>query len=103
MLLFVAVMLPAVISVCIFEGATGTDLKPKKFFCLYALSVICVNLICAAFKTFVLNTGEAVMSAGGDITPSAFFNYSVMAVPAAVAVGLVAALLKRKNVRVSGE
>lgn len=103
MLLFVAVMLPAIISVFIFERATGSDLKLKGFLYLYSASSLCVNLICAAVKRFVLNTAEAALSAGGDMTPSAFFNYLLMAIPAAVAVGIFATLLKRENVKVRKE
>lgn len=103
MLLFVAVMLPAIISVFIFERATGSDLKLKGFLYIYSASSLCVNLICAIFKRFVLNTADALLSIEGDMTPSAFFNYLVMAIPAAVVVGIFAALLKRENVTVTKE
>ena len=101
--LFVAVMLPAVVSVFIFERANGSDLKPKSFLYLYSASNLCVNLICAALKRFILNTAEAALSVGGDMTPSAFFNYLIMAIPAAAVVGITAALLKRENVKVRKE
>lgn len=103
MLLFVAVMLPAVISVFIYDSASNGEIKPRQLVYIYSISNILINSVCALIKRFVLGTAGATLAAGTDMTPSALLNYMVIAVPAAIVIGFIVSLLKRANVRVSKE
>lgn len=103
MLLFVAVMLPAVISVFIYDSVSHGEIKPRQLIYVYSISNIFINSVCALIKRFVLGTAEVTLAAGTDMTPSALLNYMVIAIPAAVIIGFIISLFKRGNVRVSKE
>lgn len=103
MLLFISLFFPAVISVCICDRICGGHIAKRSCVYLYAVSNVAVNVICAVFKKFVFETADSELALySGDMSPSIMLNYMVIAIPSAVIVGCVAALI-HKGVKVTKE
>ncbi len=102
MLYMICLLFPAVISLMLYEKLNATQLRPRQALCLYAVFDLLVNGLVLAVKTYILKTGQTVMLSDGDIAPSVAVNYLIMAIPTAVAVGVICALL-RKNTSIEKE
>lgn len=103
MLSFICLFLPAVISVGIYEGLTKKSLTWKQWGYLYSAGVVLINFFCWLVMRFVLETAYTYLEdAAVGITPAVAGNYMAMALPAAVILPVVAALLS-KHAKVSIE
>lgn len=102
MLAFIALFFPAFITVCLYGRLEKTRLSLRNTVYLYAASDMAVNCICAFVKKFLFGTADLPLTDGWDMTPSTALNYMIIAVPSAVLLGFIAALLKR-NVKVTKE
>lgn len=104
MLCFISLFFPAIISVCICDRLYGGKMRKRSCIYLYAASNVAVNIICAVFKRFLFETADAeLVTYLGDMTPSIMLNYMIIAVPTAVIVGCIAALLGKKGIKVTKE
>lgn len=103
MIAFIALFLPAVLSVWIFEALRKESLGWKNWLYRFSLNTLLINWIIFAVKKVILGTAASVISGfATDMSPDIAFNYLVMAVPLAIVLGVVSALLK-KHVRIETE
>ena len=97
MVQFICLFLPSVVSVWIFEAVSAKKLDLKRWVYNYSAANLLINAIVFLFKKYILNTATELLTVfGGDMTPEVAIRYLVMAITAAVALGLVGGLLSRK-------
>ena len=76
---------------------SGKKLDLKKLVYNYCTANLIINSLVFLFKKYVLNTSVELLTVfGGDMTPEIAIRYLVMAVTAAVALGVVGGLLSKK-------
>lgn len=97
MITFIVLILPAVLSVWLWETFAKTQLSKRKWVYLLSLNILLINFGCFAVKKWILYTANNVMaSLMADMTPSVAVNYLIMAIPAAVALALAEKLAYSK-------
>lgn len=97
MLSFICLFFPAVLFAWAFEGLTGKELSRKKWFCLYCTGVVAVNLMCWIVRMTLSRAAySSLYSAGMDITQMEACYYMLLAVPFALLLAALAALLSKK-------
>lgn len=102
MLAFISLFLPAVFAVGVYEWTLKTKLSLRNTIYLYAVQNMAINAFCFAVKKFWFGTGDGPMVLGSDMTPSTALNYLILAVPMAMIVAFVCALVS-KTVKVTKE
>ena len=103
MITFICLFLPAVLSVWIYEGLTKQDLSVKRWVSFYGVNVLFINFFCLMMMRLVLDqAGTYLYNRETDIEPYVATNYLILAIPAAVVLGVVFALL-HKNVKIELE
>jgi hypothetical protein len=93
MVSFISLFLPAVLAVGIYEWTLKKKISLRHAVYLYAAQNIVINAFCFAVKKFWLGTADGSMLIDGDMTPSAALNYLIIAVPVAVIVAFICALI----------
>lgn len=102
MLAFISLFLPAVFAVGVYEWTLKTKISLRYAVYLYAVQNMAINAFCFAVKKFWLGTADGPMLIDGDMTPSTALNYLILAVPMALIVAFVCALVT-KTVKVTKE
>lgn len=102
MLAFISLFFPAVFSLGVYEWTLKTKLSLRRAIYLYAVQNMAINAFCFAVKKFWLETADGPMLIDGDMTPGTALNYLVLAVPAAMIVAFICALVT-KTVKVTKE
>ena len=96
MITFICLFFPAVLSVFAYESLRRENLHIKKWIYLYVTDVLFINFACFFLKTVVLGTGGyPIFDLYNDLQPSSAMNYLIMAVPLAMVLSVVEALLAR--------
>lgn len=96
MLKFICLFFPAAFSLLIIETLRKKPFDFKKNLLLYLSNIIFINMACLFVKKFILNTADAPLAnIGADMIPTVALNYLIMALPFAVIIAVVEALLKR--------
>lgn len=97
MLKLICLFFPAVCSVGLFERLRKTDLKFKNMLYAFCFNAVLCNSAVLFFKEFItLTSQEPLNAAFYDITPSVAIRYLAIALPAALIVGILEALLLGK-------
>ena len=103
MIQFMCIVFPAVISVWVFEAISKTKLDLKGWIYRFATNALITNMAVLLLKKFVSHTSsEFLAMPGADMVPEVAIRYVVMALPIALAVAVVSALLP-KALKVSVE
>lgn len=103
MITFIILFFPAALSMWIYERVTKTDLSVKRWLNLYAVHVLLINFFCLMMMRLITDqAGEYLYNREIDLSAYTATNYLIMAIPAAVVLG-VAAVLLHKNVKVELE
>lgn len=103
MVTFICLFFPPVLTVWAYEGLMRRELSRGRWFRLYVLDAVLMNLMCFFTKSVILKTGGHPLTAeSGDMTPSAAMNYLIMAFVFG-AVLVLAQAFCTKNVRFSVE
>ena len=90
MISIIVLVLPAVLSVWLWEIFSKKHLSGRSWIYLLSLNVMLINLGIFAVKRWVLNTAANPLSAmAQDMTPLVAMNYLLMAIPAAIALAAV--------------
>ncbi len=96
MIAFILLFFPAVLATGIYETLQKTSLSRKQWLYRYCSNVLLINLICFAFKQFILRSADAPLyTADAGITPHAAMNFLVMALPTAVVLSFLQVLLSK--------
>ncbi len=100
MIAFICLFFPAVLSVSVYEKLSKRDLKRKQWMYQYVQAVLLINFACFFVKTALTGSGEVpIYDIYTDMLPERMVNYLTMAIPLAVALGVMQVLLSR-NVKV---
>lgn len=99
MLVFICLFFPAVISLAIYEKLTEETLTIKKTVYFYILFNLLINFFILAIKTFITGSGDTYLPIDLGINISTATFYMITALPLAVIISFIAALIKR-NVKV---
>lgn len=92
----IVLLVPAVLSVWLYERLAKRELGVKKWIYRFGLNVLCINSVVFLLKMFLLKTGDAPLYAWmQDMTPAVAIRYLVMAVPTAAVVAALEILLPR--------
>lgn len=103
MITFIILFLPAMLSMWIYEHVTKSDLSVKRWVNLYGVHVLLINFFCLMMMRLVTDqAGEYLYNREIDIPPYVATSYMLMAIPAAIVLGVVAVLL-HKTVKVELE
>lgn len=103
MITFIMLFFPAALSMWLYEHVTKTDLSVKRWVNLYAVHNLLINFICLMLMRLVTDqAGIYLYDRDIGITPYLGTNYMILAIPVAVAMGVVAILL-HKTVKVELE
>ena len=97
MMNIIVLVLPAVLSVWLWEIFHKKQLSKRNWVYLLSLNVMLINLGCFAVKRWVLHTAAtALITKGQDMTPLVAMNYLIMAIPAAIALAVVEKVVRDK-------
>ena len=103
MITFIMLFFPAALSMWLYEHVTKTDLTVKRWVNLYAVHNLLINFVCLMLMRLVTDqAGEYIYNREIDIPPYVATSYMIMAIPVAIALGVVAILL-HKTVKVELE
>lgn len=98
MLAFIVLYLPAVLFVWLYEKLSGENISLKKWVYLYALGNLCTNALCWLTMRFAFGTAHDVFySIYEGMLPVNACNYLLMAIPFALVLGALSALLGKKT------
>lgn len=103
MVSFIVLFLPAVLTVWIFEGLTRSDLTLKQWGSFYGVCVLLINTVAMMIMRFLLNWTGIILhdpQVGIDIYMAT--NHLMLAVPTAIILGVLTALVY-KNVKIELE
>ena len=90
MMNIIVLVLPAVLSVWLWEIFSKKHLSKRNWIYLLSLNVMLINLGVFGVKRWVLDTAtKALSSMTQDMTPLVAMNYLIMAIPAAIALAVV--------------
>lgn len=96
MVTLIVLFFPAVLSVWIYEALCKVSLSRKQWLYRFALDTLLINWLCFAVKKWILGTAAAVISSfAADMTPAVACNYLIMAIPLAVAIGVLQVITKK--------
>ena len=103
MITFIMLFFPAAMSMWLYEYVTKQDLSVKRWASLYAVHNLLINFVCLMLMRLVTDqAGAYIYNRDIDIPPYVATNYMIMAIPVAIALGVVAILL-HKTVKVELE
>lgn len=97
MLTFICLFFPAVLFVWVFEGLSRKEVSRRKWVYLYSTGVIAVNLMCWLTRRFVFQTAHVTFAnVQTGITFAEASEYMILALPFALVLGALAALLSKR-------
>ncbi len=96
MIQFMCMFFPAVVAVWVFEAISKTKLDLKGWIYHFTVNALITNMAVFLLKKFVSHTSnEFLAMPGADMVPEVAIRYVVMALPVAIAVAVISALLPK--------